>query len=198
MQRRIISYSYIKQVVNDVCSNYHIPRHREAFQVFFFFSRLKKKFTGFFFQSSIGSAPVAIFFLFLFPLMVDEACRLQARPLGACMHGTGGTPGKNTVALVQLSMFARLRIRDRRIVGGSDSLEYCRPAHARPLENAFDLPLCAVVLAVSQTVINQAMSMRVSRFDCQCFSTDFPSFHCSLSLYLSRGGFGRLCLVEVG
>lgn len=156
MQRRIISY--IKQVVNDVCSNYHTPRHREALQVVFFFSRLKKKVHRIFLPNldRKGSGGVFLFFLFLFPLMFDEACT-QARPLGACMHGTGGTPGKNTVALVQLSLFARLQIRDRRIVvGGSDSLEYCRPAHARPLENAFDLwtsPVCS--RSSSQSVSNQ-------------------------------------------
>jgi hypothetical protein len=98
--------------------------------------------------------------------MVDEACRLQARPLGACMHGTGGTPGKNTVALVQLSMFARLRIRDRRIVvGGSDSLEYCRPAHTRPLENAFDLwtsPVCRLSVLLYRLPIVPLLSLSLS------------------------------------
>lgn len=122
-------------------------------RIFFFLPKLDRKGSGGF---------------FLFPLMFDEGTRLHARPLGACMHGTG-TPVENTVALVQLSMFARLRIRDRRIVvGGSDSLEYCRPAHGRFWLSRRRTPLtfghpctCAVVLAVSQPVINQAMSMSV-------------------------------------
>jgi hypothetical protein len=154
------------------------------------FRALRKRFTGFFFQSSIGRAPVVFFFFFLRSWLTRHAGLQTARRMHARHRHAGEEHGSACAAVNvrspanQRSTYRRRWKRFARILSASPRPLLAVPRRRTPL--TFGHPCtCAVVLAVSQTVINQAMSMRVSRFDCQCFSTDFPSFHCSLSISLS-------------